>query len=137
GLGNTFVIVFDAVLDADEARDICGRNDNADGVIAATPGADGDDLTMILRNLDGSRAEVSGNGLACLGRAAVDAGRAATTDVVIETDAGRRVVRVRADAATVDMGEPVIKEADDGALFIDVGNPHLVFSTGDVVALGH
>jgi diaminopimelate epimerase len=135
GLGNTFAIVFGAPLDEEAARDICARL-GIDGVITATPGAGGADLTMILRNADGSRAEVSGNGLACLGRAAVDAGQASGPDVVIDTDAGRRTVRV-GEIVQVDMGEPVVKEGNDGgALFVDVGNPHLVYPTGDVVALG-
>jgi diaminopimelate epimerase len=134
GLGNTFVIVFDAAVDADGARKVCARA-NGDGVITAAAGDDGADLTMVLHNADGSRAEISGNGLACLGQAAVDAGRVTRLDVVIDTDAGRRRVWVR-DAVTVDMGEPTIKDADEGALFVDVGNPHLVFPAGDVVQLG-
>lgn len=134
GLGNGFVIVFGAPVDAETARATCDRT-GADGVITAEAGADGADLTMILRNADGGRAEVSGNGLACLGQAALDAGRAAGPDVVVDTDAGRRRVRVT-DRVAVDMGEPTLKEAEDGALFVDVGNPHLVFASGDVLELG-
>ncbi|MBA3653154.1 MAG: hypothetical protein H0W70_03055 [Actinobacteria bacterium] len=134
GLGNAFAIVFDAPVDEDEARRLCVAR-RIDGVISASPGGDGADLTMILRNADGSRAEVSGNGLACLGQAAVDSGAVTGPDVVIDTDAGRRRVRI-GDAVTVDMGEAVIKDGDDGAVFVDVGNPHLVFPAGDVGALG-
>jgi diaminopimelate epimerase len=134
GLGNTFVIAFDAPVDPDGARDLCAR-EQVDGVIVATAGNDGADLTMVLHNADGSRAEVSGNGLACLGRAAVDAGRVPGPDVIVDTDAGRRRVRVGASVA-VSMGEPTTKDTDDGALFVDVGNPHLVFPSGDVLALG-
>ena len=134
GLGNTFAIVFDAPVSENDAREICARLD-VDGVINATPASDGADLTMVLRNADGSRAEVSGNGLACLGRAAVDAGIVRGPDVIVDTDAGRRRVHV-ADQVTVDMGEPVIKKVDDGALFIDVGNPHLVYAEGDLLELG-
>ena len=133
GLGNSFVIVFGAPVDADEARAICERT-HVDGVITAEP-TEGADLAMILRNADGSRAEVSGNGLACLATAAVEQGQVESRTVTIATDAGTRRVRV-GHAATVDMGEPVIKDADDGALFVDVGNPHLVFPRGDVLALG-
>lgn len=134
GLGNAFAIVFGALVNEDEAREICARL-GIDGVISATAGTAGADVTMLLRNADGSRAEVSGNGLACLGRAAVDAGKARGPDVIVDTDAGRRRVHVGGNV-TVDMGEPVVKEADDGALFVDVGNPHLVYQSGDVVALG-
>jgi diaminopimelate epimerase len=134
GLGNTFVILFDAPLDEDAARQLCGR-EKVDGVISATPGVDGADLTMVLRNADGGRAEVSGNGLACLGQAAVDAGHVNGPDVVVDTDAGRRLVQV-GEGVTVEMCEPKIDDADDGAAFVDVGNPHLVYGTGDVVELG-
>jgi diaminopimelate epimerase len=133
GLGNTFVIVFGAPVDADEARLICERA-AADGVITAERG-DGADLRMRLRNADGSSAEVSGNGLACLGQAAVDAGHVTGPAVLIETDAGRRRVEVR-DEVVVDMGEARVAEAQNGALFVDTGNPHLVFPSGDVAALG-
>ena len=134
GLGNTFAIVFGAPLDESEARDTCARL-RVDGVITAEPGTDGADLTMILRNADGGRAEVSGNGLACLATAAVELGRVESRTVMISTDAGVRRVRI-GHAATVDMGEPVLEEAEDGALFVDVGNPHLVYPEGDVLALG-
>ncbi|HZN15206.1 MAG TPA: hypothetical protein VFB78_13110 [Acidimicrobiales bacterium] len=134
GLGNTFVISFAAPVDEAAARQVC-EAEHVDGIINATPGADGADLTMVLRNADGGRAEVSGNGLACLGRAAVDEGVVTGPEVIVDTDAGRRRVHVAA-LVTVAMGEPTIKDADDGALYVDVGNPHLVFATGDVLALG-
>lgn len=136
GLGNSFVIAFDALVDEDEARRICAA-ENADGVITASAGADGADLTMILRNADGSRAEISGNGLACLGQAAVDAGQVAGSDLVIATDAGRRHVHVAGDRnVTVEFEDALIKPLDDGSLFVDVGNPHRVFTEGDFVELG-
>jgi diaminopimelate epimerase len=134
GLGNSFVIVFDDVVDADGARRLCGEA-GADGVITANRGADGADLTMVLRNADGSEAEISGNGLACLGRAAVDAGRVAGPAVIVDTAAGRRTVTV-GSRVTVELGEALVKDAEGGAVFVDVGNPHLVFPTGDVVELG-
>jgi diaminopimelate epimerase len=134
GLGNTFVISFAAPVDEATARAVCAR-EKVDGIINATPAGDGADLTMVLRNADGGRAEVSGNGLACLGQAAVDAAVVPGPDVMVDTDAGRRRVQV-GTTVTVDMGEPTIKPADDGALYVDVGNPHLVYPSGDILALG-
>ena len=93
GLGNTFAIVFGAPVDEDAAREICARLD-IDGVITAEPATDGADLTMVLRNADGSRAEVSGNGLACLAAAAVAEGQVESRTVTIATDAGVRRVRI-------------------------------------------
>ena len=133
-LGNVFVIAFGAEVDEDSARRRCAT-ENADGVISVTTGTGGADFTMVLRNADGSRAEISGNGLACLGQAAVDSGRVAGPNVVVDTDAGRRLLVV-GDAVTVELGEPTVKPLDDGSLFVDVGNPHRVFSEGDYVALG-
>jgi diaminopimelate epimerase len=134
GLGNTFVIRFDALVDEDEARRICAA-ENVDGIISASPGSDGADLAMVLHNADGSRAEISGNGLACLGRAAVDAGRVSGPTVIVETDAGRRRLEV-GEQVTVELGDATIKALEDGSLFVDVGNPHRVFPVGDFVALG-
>lgn len=135
GLGNAFVISFGAPVDEGEARRICA-DENVDGIITASPGVDGADLVMILRNADGSRAEISGNGLACLGRAAVDAAKASEPDVVVDTDAGRRRVTVAGALVTVEMGEPILKPLDDGSMFVDVGNPHRVFAGGDLLELG-
>jgi tRNA dimethylallyltransferase len=136
GLGNTFVIDFGVPVDEDEARRVCAA-ENVDGIINATPGEDGVDLVMVLRNADGSRAEISGNGLACLGQAAVDAATVDGPDVRVATDAGiRRVHAGPGGRVTVDMAEPTIKPLDDGSLFVDVGNPHRVFASGDFVDLG-
>jgi diaminopimelate epimerase len=137
GLGNSFVIDFGAPVDEDAARRVCAA-ENVDGIINATPSTGGSaDLVMVLRNADGSRAEISGNGLACLGQAAVESGISDGPDVQVATDAGPRRVHVGpGGVVTVEMGEPTIKPLDDGSLFVDVGNPHRVFADGDFVELG-
>jgi diaminopimelate epimerase len=103
---------------------------------------------MVLLNADGSRAEMSGNGIGCLAQAAVLGGHAAGPDVRVRTDAGFRVVSLREAAAapplheaTVAMGP--VRLSDDGsaaswtgdrvraALLVDVGNPHLVLHAAD------
>ena len=50
-------------------RALCDRHRGvgADGFIRSCPGRDGADLSMVLRNADGSEAEISGNGVRCLG----------------------------------------------------------------------
>ena len=50
------------------------RGVGADGVIRVGPGRHGAEVSMELRNADGSAAEMSGNGIRCLAQAAVDAG---------------------------------------------------------------
>jgi diaminopimelate epimerase len=92
---------------------------------------------MELYNSDGSRAEMSGNGISCLAQALVAAGAVAGPDVRISTDAGLRTVHLDGDRATVGMGEAVVKPQGDG-LLVDVGNPHLVLRDEgqDLLALG-
>jgi diaminopimelate epimerase len=49
---------------------------------------------MALHNADGSRAEISGNGIRCLGQAVVAARGTDRGNVVVATDAGRRELSV-------------------------------------------
>jgi diaminopimelate epimerase len=129
GLGNDFLVV-DGDVDAGMARALCDRRTGvgADGLI----GHVGSRMTLF--NADGSRAEMSGNGIRCLAQA-MAAGADATFD--IETDAGTRRVEVRqVDGRTVDvrvaMGgvtDAVVPDLPLGAkevLGASVGNPHVV-----------
>src|SRR5947209_2916839 len=73
-LGNDFLVLFDGDVDDEFVRRACDRHRGvgADGLITATRAATNQaDLTMVLRNSDGGRAEMSGNGIRCLVRAAV------------------------------------------------------------------
>src|SRR5579862_6397542 len=116
GLGNDFLVLLDPVdgLDAAAlARRVCDRRRGigADGLLVAHPGMGGADITMELRNADGGRAEMSGNGIRCFAQALWDAGRApADAPLRVSTDAGTRTVRRTAAPApgqllaAVDMG---------------------------------
>jgi len=149
GLGNDFLILLDldgtTPIDAGLARALCDRHRGigADGVIRATQPDGGDESAVLifeLRNADGSSAEMSGNGLRCLGQAALDAGLVvAGTRFVVATAAGSRGVTVRpADQparawASAEMGSAVIHDGDGercnvghGQLRVNMGNPHLV-----------
>lgn len=171
GLGNDFLVVLDAGGDRPigpaEVRRLCDRRTGvgADGVIRATPGgaigvagtSDHAVATMELLNADGSRAEMSGNGIRCLAQALVHAGWAAGDHIPVLTDAGLRTVRRGddVDAVTqtfdVDMGGVLIgADAPEWAVpgvaravAVDVGNPHLVLelvgpdaAVPDLVELG-
>jgi diaminopimelate epimerase len=171
GLGNDFLILLDPEashpLDPDIARALCDRHSGvgADGIIRATPtvGSPGR-VRMELRNADGSAAEMSGNGIRCLGQALVlgwpgvrsEPGSALT----IDTDAGERVVTVgdRIDDVTLNLCAAMGAAAVEGdapewtggpvarALRVGMGNPHLVLDASaagpdaaadlDLVALG-
>lgn len=144
GLGNDFLVLLgrpEAVgrADAELARRLCDRHRGigADGLLVGELlGGDGAELTMTLFNADGSRAEVSGNGLRCLAQAEARRRRAETLDVLVSTDAGARrcCVWPGGDPATVDvrvdLGPARVRMVDDApgqrAAAVDIGNPHLV-----------
>ena len=141
GLGNDFLVLAgDEPVTPELARALCDRSTGvgADGLLWAGPGTDGADVTMTLHNADGSRAEMSGNGIRCLAQAVARSRGTDTVDLVVRTDAGLRHVEVRPGGddrtvqARVDMGAITEAEATDlgfGAkdvLGASVGNPHVV-----------
>lgn len=149
GLANDFLVVLtDAEPDglADLAIAMCDRlvGIGADGLIVGLPSYQGD-LRMILHNADGSRAEMSGNGIRCLAQAEVMR-RGADAALQIVTDGGIRAVEVTSVGdglveASVEMGpladgpgvveailnNPLTRRAATG----DLGNPHLVVEVDD------
>jgi len=160
GLGNDFLVLFDdqplpARGAAALAVELCDRRRGvgADGLIlAVTAPPDGSDVGMVLHNADGSRAEMSGNGIRCLVQAwAHRAGRHEGT-VKVATDAGVRAVDFgpgaddRTILASVAMGAADAIAAPPGwdALGVDrarpvahlsLGNPHAVVAVDDVDAV--
>ncbi|HET6953569.1 MAG TPA: diaminopimelate epimerase [Acidimicrobiales bacterium] len=169
GLGNDFLVVLDTdgshPLNAGLARALCHRHTGigADGIIRAAPAGDGSGalVRMDLLNADGSRAEMSGNGIRCLGQALIlgwpGLGDALPADLPVATDCGLRTVTVhrRDDAVTHHLSVAMGPARLDGeapewtggpiarALLVDMGNPHLVLDvTGgdgdeiDLIALG-
>lgn len=160
GLGNDFLVALGALnpginVDADVARALCDRHRGigADGLIYGLDPADpGNDAMMVLLNSDGSRAEISGNGIRCLAQALIahppdGSGVLAAAPVLrIETDRGLREVRLaegdpqRCTMFTVDMGAPgdgpPVSEAALGwgagnVATVELGNPHLVLQVED------
>ncbi len=150
GLGNDFLVLLDrnadTPIDEDIAIAICDRHRGvgADGLIRVTRPA-GRPFCMELRNEDGSRAEMSGNGISCMAQAIVMAGYAPDGVVHIDTDAGARTVtvveetdrhrhrmRVAMGAATI-VGRLAEWEDDRilRAAHVDVGNPHVVCHVAD------
>ncbi len=153
GLGNDFLVVFDLPDEIDRAKlaqQICDRRRGigADGLLSGQidpkPGLD---AVMVLHNADGSRAEMSGNGIRCFAQAVYQrTGRARLT---ITTDAGMREVELAPTddpatiMATVDMG-PVERvnppsnwdrlgtNPDRPVAHLSLGNPHSVVGVDDV-----
>lgn len=154
GLGNDFLVALEAhnpglSPDVDLAVALCDRRRGvgADGLIfGLDPAEPGNDACMVLLNSDGSEAEISGNGIRCLGQALLrDSGRS-EGDLRIETAGGVRTLHtVRGDVdgelwIRVDMGRtrpgPELTPSSAGyaasrARTVDIGNPHLVLLVDD------
>jgi diaminopimelate epimerase len=151
GLGNDFLVTFHPPVDdlPALARWLCDRRRGigADGLLIGES-EDGYAARMVLFNSDGSRAEMSGNGIRCFAQALARR-RGDLEPQRILTDAGERIVTLYATEdpdvieAAVDMG-PVsaIDEPGDWhrvgtdplrpVSHLSVGNPHAVVGVDDV-----
>ena len=155
--GNDFLIIDEIDEPAPEVNvpALCDRwtGAGADGVIRITRGASAP-FRFDLTNADGSPAEMSGNGMRCLGAYLWEGGRLDVDGVDVETPAGGRRVTLERDGdrvvgATVEMGAPNFTKAaipmfgpawetfldqpvdvGGGLTFagsaLSMGNPHLV-----------
>jgi len=151
GLRNDFLVWLDGDADAGSANAArwCERRQGigADGLLVGVRGPAR--WRMLLFNADGSRAEMSGNGIRCFAQA-IGEGRPGTYE--IDTDAGMRVVEVTATEdphtidASVDMGaisdgvpspswHSVGCDPHRPVLHLTLGNPHTVVGVEDVRAL--
>jgi diaminopimelate epimerase len=143
--GNDFLLVEESELPAgvdrpDLAQRMCDRHRGigADGLmIYASEGA-APRASMRLLNADGSRSEVSGNGVRCLA-AMLSARHPGAREVVVETEAGeKRLTLLARDGARVTfraaMGEPTelgmrtldVLGAPLDVVTLRVGNPQCV-----------
>lgn len=142
GTGNDFLVIERAQatdLDARDIVELCDRHRGigADGLLVASKGATCD-LEMTLYNADGSRAEMSGNGIRCLVAVANWWGWVNEGAITVATDAGVRLVEWSAGTtlgegfARVAMGKVTLGGSAtvpiEGAraVHVDVGNPHIV-----------
>jgi diaminopimelate epimerase len=122
------------------ARAVCDRHRGvgADGLIVVERRVNG--AHMSLYNADGSRPEISGNGLRCIGAwVAIADGLQAGADLVIETDAGARPLRVLSREGNrvtfrTGMGHPEgirvvdlpVGDSTVSAVVLRVGNPQCI-----------
>lgn len=152
GTANDFILVEtsdpNADLDPTTVAKLCDRHRGVggDGVLLVAPSSDGGQARMVVRNADGSRPEMCGNGLRCVALH-VATRRADPGVLVIETDAGTRTCRVDAvrsesgeadfyvtvDMGVVRVGETIRVPFHDRTLelvSVDAGNPHAVSFEG-------
>lgn len=166
GTGNDFILLLDLdgvlhIRDEEVAR-LCDRRRGigADGLIRVVRGESAP-VRMDLRNADGSIAEMSGNGIRCLGKFIFDRDIVAGTSFAVETLGGIRELSIsagpdgKAALVGVDMGSPVFeREAipmsggpgeaiaepiEAGGATYDItacsmGNPHAVIFVPDSAA---
>ncbi len=156
GIGNDYVYVdcFREVVENAPAlaRRVSPRRTGigADGLILIGPSTVAD-CRMEMYNADGSRGEMCGNGIRCVGKYVYDHHIARKDTLRVETDAGVKTLRLHTvkgtvATVTVDMGEPIldgprIPVAAEGTIIdypltldetayrvtcVSLGNPHCV-----------
>lgn len=154
GLGNDYVYVNcleEMEPDPEEtARLVSDRHFGvgSDGLILICP-SKAADFEMRMYNADGSRGEMCGNGIRCVGKYVYDYGLTEKTDITVETLAGIKYLEIfpqdgKAQEIKVDMGAPVVSAIDspievNGQEYriteVSMGNPHAVLYIEDVQGL--
>lgn len=153
GLGNDYIFLYDPGMPSWELPKMAVRYSDrhfgigSDGLICIFPSAAAD-FRMEIYNADGSRGEMCGNGIRCLGKYVYDKGLTNKTELRVETQAGLRTLELqvsggRAEGATVDMGEPAVFPGREirvkGIPFtvypVSMGNPHAVVYITDLGGL--
>ena len=163
GLGNDYVYIncFSEKVENPEKLAIAMSDRHfgvgSDGVILIKP-SDKADFTMDMYNADGSRSEMCGNGIRCVGKYVYDYGLTDKTSISVETLAGIKYLDFvikdgKVDMVTVDMGAPILKAdqvpvrsdkeqvidekitvagVDYHMTCVSMGNPHAVIFLDDL-----
>lgn len=166
GLGNDYVYVncFKETIEnpPEMAKKVSNRNFGigSDGLIMINP-SDVADFEMEMYNADGSRSEMCGNGIRCVGKYVYDYGLTEKDHISVETLAGIKYLDLTVEdgkvkLVKVDMGSPELVPENipivaDGNRVIDepinvngteyrmtgvsMGNPHAVVYVEDVKGL--
>ena len=102
-----------------------------DGIIIIKKGTKAD-FEMVMYNADGSRSQMCGNGIRCVGKYVFDAGYTKGREFTVESMGAVKILKVedgeRGDKVTklsVDMGSPILEAAKipvNVAMFSSVGN---------------
>ena len=134
GLGNDYVYINCLKEQVDNPSELAIKVSDrhfgigSDGLILIKP-SDNADFTMDMYNADGSRSEMCGNGIRCVGKYVYDYGLTDKTSIAIETLAGIKYLELKVDKrdasdrgkvslVTVNMGAPIFKPED---VPVDVG----------------
>jgi diaminopimelate epimerase len=127
GLGNDFVFLAGPPHPQADAlaRKLCHRHlgIGADGLVFLDQPP-----RMVLFNADGSRAQMCGNALRCIGAQLGQVG----VWLEVATDSGPRRLCLGSDGQVcVDMGQPTGMTSESGGTRLSMGNPHLVLLDAD------
>lgn len=144
GLGNDFLIVYQQEVGPDLARRLCDRHFGvgADGVIVLSPSQRAD-FSFVLYNADGGLAEVSGNGLRCVGKYLYEKGRHPEATIKVEAGGEVKVLELDVrDGAVVSVRADMGVAAREGQIelfgrrwtLVSTGNPHAATEVGDLDA---
>ena len=166
GLGNDYVYVncFEETVEhpSSLAKMVSDRHFGigSDGLILIRPSTNAD-FFMEMFNADGTRSEMCGNGIRCVGKYVYDHGLTGQTEITVNTLAGVKhlalhVQEGKVQSVTVDMGEPqlvadlipvqasrspVIAEPIEVAgvryemTCVSMGNPHAVVFVDDTAGV--
>lgn len=119
GLGNDYVYINYFQEKVENPGELAIRYSNrhfgigSDGMILIKP-SEIADFCMDMYNADGSRSEMCGNGIRCVGKYVYDYGLTDKTEISVETLAGIKYLKLilkdgKVDLVTVDMGEPELQ----------------------------
>jgi diaminopimelate epimerase len=123
GLGNDYVYVncFEEAVEnpSELAIKVSDRHFGigSDGLILIKP-SDNADFTMDMYNADGSRSEMCGNGIRCVGKYVYDYGLTDKTEISVETLAGIKYLKFtlgddgKVKLVRVNMGAPILTPSD-------------------------
>jgi diaminopimelate epimerase len=95
------------------------------------------DFRMRMFNVDGTEAEMCGNGIRCISRFARDEGIVKKDKFLVETGAGIKTIELIADDVKVAMGRVEFLENPTSEYelhCVSVGNPHAIMIVDDVEA---
>lgn len=163
GLGNDYVYVNGFAEKIEDASELAIRISDrhfgigADGLILINP-SETADFEMVMYNADGSRGEMCGNGIRCVGKYVYDYGLTDKSNISVETLAGIKYLDLsvkdgKVYQVTVDMGSPIFtpslipivsasERVIDEPITVDgkeykitavsMGNPHAVVYMEDI-----
>lgn len=136
------------------------RGIGADGLVLISDSQIAD-FRMQMFNADGSQGRMCGNAARCIARYVYERGLTSKKDITLETLSGIKTLRVHTGAdgkvrgVTVGMGKAILSDTEmvatdsgnlqgfrfdipgvpQGAVFVNMGNPHAVFFVPDATAV--